>query len=58
MKYVCPACGSENILPIYPQDNIWQCVDCGYKGPAQIIRDHLEEMWKIYRNVSVGSKRL
>lgn len=56
MKYVCPICGSENIIPLFAKDNIWECQDCGYRGAPQVIASHLEEMWKSYKKIANSNK--
>jgi len=51
MKWICPICGSENIVPFYANDKIWVCLDCGYNGPAQLIKDNLDYFWEDYQKI-------
>jgi len=57
MKWVCPVCGSQNIVPFYANDKIWVCLDCGYTGPAQLIKDNLDYFWEDYKQIAARKRK-
>ncbi|MEA3329639.1 MAG: hypothetical protein U9Q06_02745 [Nanoarchaeota archaeon] len=51
-KYVikiCPKCKSDNIgMVIGGQIGIWECRDCGFKGPSMIEKEMTEDEYLDY----------
>jgi len=56
MKYVCPKCGSENIIPLYAKDSLWRCINCGYLGKPHTINPGLEEFWNSFKLMTPPQK--
>jgi len=52
MKYICPRCNSENILPMFPKDNLWKCMSCGFIGKPHTVGEVVAEFWDSFLMLS------
>jgi len=57
MKHVCPRCYSENILPIFPKDELWKCLNCGFTGKPHIIENNIIEFWSDFLTLSKQKRK-
>jgi ribosomal protein L37AE/L43A len=51
MEYICPSCGSKEIIPLYAKNGIWKCLKCGFTGKPQVVDDSMKPFWYSYKEL-------
>jgi len=52
IKTICPVCGSDNMILLYPDNDIWLCKNCNYKGKPVKIDEKYIEYYKASKEIA------